>query len=133
LDGLIIEHKRYSLSVHYRLVADEAVPALEHALSALLAERPRLRLRHGKRVFEVRPAVDWHKGKAIRRLMEVFGDEAALPIFVGDDLTDEDAFEEIKDTGLGILVGRGDRKTAATFHLTDTVEVRQLLDYLARH
>ncbi|HEX5515122.1 MAG TPA: trehalose-phosphatase, partial [Gammaproteobacteria bacterium] len=40
LDGLIIEHKRYSLSVHYRLVANEAVPALEHALSGLLAERP---------------------------------------------------------------------------------------------
>ena len=132
LDGLIIEHKRYSLSVHYRLVTDEGVPALEQALSGLLAERPRLRLRRGKRVFEIRPAVDWHKGKAVRRLMEVFGDDNALPIFVGDDLTDEDAFEAIRETGLGILVGCGDRRTAATFHLADTDEVYRLLDYLAR-
>jgi trehalose 6-phosphate phosphatase len=131
IDGLIVEHKRYSLSIHYRLVADQAVPTLEHTLAATLAEHPRLRLRRGKQVFEIRPDVDWHKGKAVRRLMEAFGLEGALPIFIGDDVTDEDAFEELGDSGLGILVSDSARPTAAAFRLDDTDQVRILLGYLA--
>lgn len=131
VEGLIIEHKHYSLSIHYRLVAEEQVPELESALTALLTQRPRLQLRYGKRVFEVRPAVDWHKGKAVRYLLKLTGQQQAKPLFIGDDLTDEDAFEEIKTFGVGILVSQDDRETAASFRVADTEEVRQLLLYFA--
>lgn len=130
VEGLIVEHKHYSLSVHYRLVADEQVPPLETALTTLLAQHPRLRLRQGKQVFEVRPAADWHKGKAVRHLLELAEHQEIKPIFIGDDMTDEDAFEEIQDFGLGILVSRHERPTAATFRVADTCEVRDLLGYL---
>ncbi len=131
-DGLLLEQKRYSLSIHYRLVEREALPPVEQALTAILAEHPRLRLRAGKQVFEIRPHVDWHKGKAVRKLMEILGaDRHALPIFIGDDVTDEDAFEELRPAGLGILVSEDPRPTAAAFRLHDPDEVRALLDYLA--
>lgn len=130
VDGLIIEHKHYSLSVHYRLIDDAEVPPLEAALCGLLQQYPRLRLRHGKRVFEIRPAVDWHKGKAVLRLLEFSQARQARPVFIGDDLTDEDAFEEIKSFGIGVLVSRDARETAAAFRVADSEEVRQLLGYL---
>lgn len=131
IDGLILEHKRYSVSVHYRLVPDDQVPALQPIVSAVLTEYPELTLRHGKRIFEIRPNVDWHKGKAVRRLMEIFGDTACAPIFVGDDLTDEDAFQTLADDGIGIIVGTIDRLTAASFRLDDTSQVYALLERLA--
>lgn len=132
-DGLIIEHKQFSLSIHYRLIDDSDVPELERILSNVLVDYPELHLRFGKKVFEVRPDVDWHKGKAMRRLIETFNKQShdkSLPVFVGDDLTDEDAFEELRGHGLGILVGSGDRQTAAHFRLDDSTQVRQLLAHL---
>lgn len=131
INGLLIEHKRYSLSIHYRLVADEQVPAIEAALQAALRDFPRLKLRHGKRVFEVRPDLDWHKGKAVRRLFEAICGPDTLPIFIGDDVTDEDAFQELGDEGLGVLVNEVPRPTAARVWVRDVREVCVLLDYLA--
>jgi trehalose 6-phosphate phosphatase len=131
VEGLFIEDKGYSLSIHYRLVSDDAVPGLEQALTAALTDFPRLKLRYGKRVFEVRPDVEWHKGKAVRHLMQTLDVANALPIFIGDDVTDEDAFVELGDAGLGILVSESARPTAAGFRLNDTDEVRALLGYLA--
>jgi trehalose 6-phosphate phosphatase len=132
VEGLLIEHKRYSLSIHYRLVADERVPEIEAALQTALREFPRLKLRHGKRVFEVRPDLDWHKGKAVRRLLEVICGPETLPIFIGDDVTDEDAFQELGDEGLGVLVNDVPRPTAARVWVRNVEEVCALLDYLAR-
>lgn len=133
-DGLILEHKHYSLSIHYRLLSEDALPELRRILSSTLEAWPQLQLRSGKKVFEIRPDIDWHKGKAMLRLIEVFSaldDSTALPVFIGDDLTDEDAFRELRDRGIGILVGQDDRETAAHFRLNDSTQVRQLLDYLS--
>jgi alpha,alpha-trehalase len=132
-DGLIIEHKRYSLSIHYRLLADNTIPGLEQILVGILAAYPQLRLRYGKKVFEIRPDLDWHKGKAMLRLAEAFSGQPhgkAMLLFIGDDLTDEDAFEELRGNGVGILVGDGRRQTSAHFRLDDSAQVRQLLEYL---
>lgn len=131
-DGLLLEQKRYSLSIHYRLVERQALPPVEQALTAILAEHPRLRLRPGKQIFEIRPNVDWHKGKAVRKLMELFGaDQHTLPIFIGDDVTDEDAFLELGRAGIGILVSEIPRSTAAAFRLHNPGEVGMLLECLA--
>lgn len=128
---MIIEHKRYSLSVHYRLVPEQRVDEIEPALRSALSHHPRLKLRPGKKVFEVRPDLDWHKGKAVRRLLEVVAGPQTLPIFIGDDVTDEDAFEELGEQGLGILVSETPRPTAARLWVRDVEEVAVLLERLA--
>jgi trehalose 6-phosphate phosphatase len=85
----------------------------------------------GKRVLELRPAIAWDKGRAVRWLLEIVAPagEAFAPVYVGDDLTDEDAFAAVRDDGVGIVV-RGetdDRPTLASFALAGPVEVPTLL------
>ena len=81
---------------------------------------PELRKTHGKKVFELRPRFDWDKGKAVRWLMEALGQTGAgvVPFYLGDDLTDEDAFAALADDGVTIYVGAPHR-TAARYLLDD--------------
>jgi len=69
--GLVVEHRRYALSVCTRRVAAEHVSQLDAALAILLAQRPRLRARQREDGHEIEPAIDWHRGKALRRLREL--------------------------------------------------------------
>jgi len=110
------------------------VRRVREAVDDALAEHPELRLAHGKMVFELRPAVEWHKGKAVRWLVEVIRDAGGgtlTPLYVGDDVTDEDALEEIRADGVGIFVGEGDWETAAHYRLADPGDVQRLLACLA--
>ena len=132
IEGAFVENKLYSLSVHYRLTAPERVPEVERAVDAALADFPTLHKRHGKKVFEIRPKIDWDKGKAVLWLLEALhlnGPEV-LPIYVGDDVTDEDAFAALKERGIGVLVTDAPRPSAADYSLRDTEEVRQFLQLL---
>lgn len=133
LDGALVENKRYSLSVHYRLVAPEQVQKVAAAVDAAIASHPRLAKRLGKKVFELRPRLDWDKGKAVRWLLQVIDPDGTgvLPVYLGDDVTDEDAFRELADDGIGVLVSEEDRETAATLRLHDPDEVRRFLARLA--
>jgi trehalose 6-phosphate phosphatase len=133
IDSVLIENKRYSLSVHYRLVAPEQLAAVEAAVDAAIASHPRLQKRHGKKVFELRPDLPWDKGKAVRWLLEIIdhGGRGVLPVYLGDDVTDEDAFRELAGIGFGVLVSEQARATAATHRLRDTDEVRRFLARLA--
>lgn len=133
VDGALVENKRYSLSVHYRLVAPGQVPTVEAAVEAAIAAHPRLEKRHGKKVLELRPGLDWDKGKAVRWLLDTLDQAgpAALPVYVGDDVTDEDAFRELAGDGIGVLVSETARETAATRRLRDTDECRRFLARLA--
>jgi trehalose 6-phosphate phosphatase len=132
IEGARIERKRYAIAVHYRQVADESVPDLEAAVDAELTHRPTLRKSGGKKVFELRPDIDWDKGHAVLWALRALGlgdRDAAVPIYVGDDLTDEDAFAALKrDGGLGVVVGSGDRLSHATARVPDVDGVRELLD-----
>lgn len=106
--GVIVEDKGLTLSVHFRLVDD---PAEMERVRDIVRESARahsaIRLTDGKKVVEIRPDVDWHKGRAFRflraTLEERFG--RAPAIFIGDDRTDEDAFRELGDTDCSIVVG----------------------------
>src|SRR5690606_30335152 len=97
-----------------------------------LAKHTDLKKGTGKKILEMKPAIDWHKGKATMWLFEALNlnREGAIPIFVGDDITDEDAFVSIHDEGVGILVGSHGEQTAATFSLKDTDKVQQFLERL---
>ena len=86
-------------------------------------------------MFELRPAIPWDKGKALGFLLETLGLDGGdvVPIYIGDDETDEDAFRAIGDRGLAFVVrGEDDeRPTAADYSLGDTAEVAALLGTLA--
>jgi len=95
---------------------------------------PELRMTGGKKVFELRPAVPWDKGKALEFLLEVLEliSEDVLPVYIGDDETDEDAFRVARHRGLAIVVrGEDDKRTtAAQYTMSDPDEVRRFLEEL---
>ncbi|HEX2220605.1 MAG TPA: trehalose-phosphatase [Gemmatimonadales bacterium] len=133
IEGAVVENKRFSIAVHYRLVAPERVSEVERVVEQALAGRPQLRKAHGKMVYELRPALDWDKGKAVLWLMEALGlgGSSIVPLYVGDDVTDEDAFRALTTRGIGMLVSEVPRPTAAHWSLQDVGEVRELLRRLA--
>ena len=141
IEGALVEPKKASVAAHYRLVADAERGAVKDIVDTLLAEHPdELKVTPGKMVFEIQPKIDWHKGKAVLYLLEALGLERGdiMPMYFGDDHTDEHAFESLQGKGLGVFVGTPDdpevagRPTFADFRLVDQAEVEQFLDSLAR-
>jgi trehalose 6-phosphate phosphatase len=133
IPGARIEAKTFAIAVHVRQVSKELVPNVEAAVAEVAAADPRLRRTGGKKVFEIRPAVGWDKGKALLWLLEVLGlGPDVLPVYIGDDETDEDAFRAVRERGLGVVVrGEGDdRPTRARYALRDTEEARRFVELL---
>lgn len=136
--GAVVEHKRFAVAVHYRNVADDSVDNLIAAVRRL-GHAAGLRVTTGRKVVELRPDIAWDKGKALDWIGERLGPaevgpDLRLPIYIGDDLTDEDAFDAVRFTGVGIVVRHnehGDRRSAATFRLECPYTVCQFLSQLA--
>lgn len=130
--GVRSQRKKYSLSVHYRGVPDNRVSEVERIVDEEIAARKELRKTHGKKVFEIQPQIDWHKGKAVLYLLELLGLDGpdGVPIYVGDDITDENAFLAIRERGIGVHVKDGVETTAAHYALENTDEVRRFLQAL---
>lgn len=130
--GALLERKTYTLAVHVRGLAPAITVAVEAAVDAALSRHVRLRKGTGKMVFELLPRLDWHKGKAVLHILEALRLSAAdvLPIFIGDDRTDEDAFAALTGRGVGVLVAESTRPTAAYYTLRDPDEVHRFLQYV---
>ena len=130
IPGARIEHKRYAVAVHYRNVSREYVAEVI-ATTRRHGHRLGLRITGGRRVIELRPDIDWDKGAALAWIRDrVPHTDRVLPIYVGDDLTDEDAFDAIRFSGVGVVVRHdedGDRPSAAQFTLNNPAEVREFL------
>ena len=123
--GVLVENKSLSLSVHFRKVAPSEKPEVARQVQALVPEA--LLVQRGNEVFEVVPAVDWHKGAALALIAEHLGKPETL--FIGDDRTDEDAFRTLTDA---ITIRVGDpAETAARYHVADPAAVREFLAWLA--
>ncbi len=130
--GTVVEDKGLTLSVHYRQAEDEET---EHKIKdafervvGVARTLGKVRTTSGKKVYEVRPNVPWHKGKATRFIMKKYAKSGRtsglLPIYVGDDLTDEDAFKAIEGYGgISIYVGPDNPQSAASYRLDSPVEV----------
>lgn len=145
--GSQVEDNELAVSVHYRnLVDKQQLPALESRVDGVVSDHPGLSKHHGKCVFELRPQSNWHKGKAVEYLLDALalGGPDVLPIYIGDDVSDEDAFAALHGRGLGIIVmsdadvaeyqanGHPDgRRTAATMRLCNTDDVRHFLGAFA--
>jgi trehalose 6-phosphate phosphatase len=110
------------------------VPALAReglALALSLAAAHGLELQEGKMMVELRVG-DGNKGSAIKQLMRQSPMSGTCPIFIGDDLTDEQGFEVCRELGgAGILVGQR-RVTAASYWLPDPGAVRAWLEEAVR-
>ena len=133
LPGALLERKRFGLAVHYRLVAPDRAGEVEAAVDAVLQDRRGLRKRGGKKVFELLPDIDWDKGAAVnwlRESLDLEGDDV-LTVYIGDDLTDEDAFKVLQDGGIGIAVMDAPRPTAARYRLKYPEAVGRFLDAMA--
>ncbi len=135
IDGVILERKKFSLAVHYRLVAENQVNEVEFLVDMALIKEPKLQKGLGKKVFELKPDLNWDKGRALLWLIEGLGMdmEETLPMYIGDDITDEDAFRTLQKIGVGIVVRDGERKrrSMAEYSLENTMEVRMFLEKLA--
>ena len=143
--GTQVEPKRFSVAVHFRRVPDDRLPEVEAAVDAELAAHsgrsPGLRKSHGKKVFELRPDLDWDKGKAVLWLLGALDLDGpdVVPVYLGDDVTDEDAFRALAERegepgrpgGIGVLVAEEPRATAARYRLRDPEAVRDVLGRLA--
>jgi len=131
--GVIVEGKVYAVAVHFRMVAPREVREVERAVDSVLARHPRLRRTGGKKVFELRPDIDWDKGKAVLWLLEALGLDQAdtVPFYIGDDVTDRDAFQALNGKGVSLLVSEEAQFTCADYRLADPAEVGTFLDMLS--
>ena len=129
--GVLVERKRFSVATHVRLAAPAERGAVESIVELVGRAHPSLRRERGKMVFELRPDIDWDKGRAVRWLLDAMGRELSSALFIGDDLTDETAFRALAGRGLGIVVSETDRPTAADLRLANPAEVREMLVRLA--
>ncbi len=130
--GALVEHVKYTISSHYRLVSDGDFQKVNQAVEDILKEYPNLRKTSGKKVFELRPRIDWHKGKAVEWILNVLGYQPSrhTAIYIGDDITDEDAFDALQNKGFGILVANEPRPSKATYMIKDVQDVKKVLEYL---
>ena len=152
--GALLEPKGMTLSVHYRRVKS---PERVRHLRMLFQETVKqwldsgeARLTTGKLVMELRPAVSWGKGHALAVLLGHTASELGpasfdaqgaytgstdgrLPLYLGDDSTDEDAFRAIVHLGIPVKIGTPDRSTAARYWLRSPDEVQRFLEQLAEH
>lgn len=96
IQGVVIEDNRFCLSVHYRHVKDEDYETLEEVVKSMLVNYSEFHMTRGKKVLEIRPSIEWNKGHALEYLLDNLAFDNSrniLPIYIGDDRTDEDAFK----------------------------------------
>ena len=127
--GSQVERKRFTIAIHYRNVADGDLSRVEEAVASAHLAFPGFRRTEGKKVYELQPDIDWDKGRAVEWFVESLDipEPQPVPIYVGDDVTDEDAFEALKARGVTVVVGEERRRTRAQYRLRDTGEVRDFL------
>lgn len=128
--GTSLEYKGLSVNLHYRLVPGDRVARLKAAFRREvlpLVRPPALTVLNGKKVIEIRPGLNWTKGHAVMRLMKRSRRPSLLPIYIGDDRTDEDAFGALTE-GLTIRVG-AHRRSKARYYVRGVREVLQFLEW----
>ena len=129
IDGVHIERKMFAIAVHYRNANEQDIPAINEKITKVTVNHPELKKGKGKKIFEIKPDLNWHKGKAIEWIMDTLkmNSKDTVPVYLGDDVTDEDGFKAIYKKGIGILVGSHGKPTAAQFRLESVDKVKDFL------
>jgi trehalose-phosphatase len=132
IPGAQLERKHFSVAAHYRNVNEKG--RIQSCVSGRRSGSNTWRTAQDGRQKSSRTAadIDWNKGKAMLWLLETLGldDQNALPIYIGDDRTDEDAFRALEKRGIGILVSEQPQVTAASYWLNHPDEVERFLGEL---
>ncbi len=122
--GIIVEDKGITASIHYRMADPGDICKLFDIFWTITDNYKGLfRITSGKKVFEIRPQGIWNKGDAVKWIWKNLG-EKKIPVYIGDDTTDEDAFKVIKRTGIGIGIGKS---LDADYYLKTQKEVKKFL------
>jgi alpha,alpha-trehalase len=132
IPGVWVERKKFAIAVHYRQVSDSDVHDVESIVNQVSDQYSRLRKRRGKKIWELQPDIPWDKGRAISWLLEQLELDPVevMPMYLGDDTTDEDAFQALSAQGISIRIGSADEPTQADYFLRDPDEVKQFFQEL---
>lgn len=135
INGVILEDKGFSLSLHYRLVEKSAVERVKALFKEAIETSVKggaIRITEGKKVIEVRPFVDWDKGRAMEWLLAHYRAESPLVIFAGDDAADEYGFKFVNQiNGISIRVGEESTATCADYYVRSPEELCLALERLS--
>jgi trehalose 6-phosphate phosphatase len=128
--GVIVEDKGHSIALHYRTAPKQGIGLIQDVEHACIAWHDRsIEMLTGKAVIEIKPA-GFNKGTGVRELMSRDPFRGRVPIFVGDDKTDEDAFAVIPEfNGIAVSVGRRIPGIEQYFQSPD--DVREWLEHLS--
>lgn len=132
--GMIFEDKSFMFAAHYRKMNSKSAAIFIKEMNQILkpiVKNSKLRLDHNLKTFELRPEIDWDKGDSALFAIDYFRNKTIkklMPIYIGDGLTDEDAFRALKK-GIAIRVGKN-KKSVAKWYLKSQKEVGVFLKWL---
>ena len=135
IQGARVDNKGLTLSLHYRLVDETQLDELTEIFSRFtrpLNASSKIKITPGKKVYDIKPAVDWDKGKAIKFIAQKLeGENKPLMVYLGDDVTDYDGFRVVDENGgISIFVGEATTEPVAQYFLDSPKEVYQFLKML---
>jgi trehalose 6-phosphate phosphatase len=131
IEGILIEKKKFSFTLHYRMANRADGAFVRKTFYKIISENPEkqnLAILKGKKVLELMPNVSWDKGNAAFLIIERLK-KRCLPIYIGDDVADESAFEALSEGGITIRVGPS-KKTAAQYYIRNQREILRFLHYV---
>ncbi len=135
--GMIIEDKPFTLPFHYRLIEPGQVPIFKRDVSKILKSvynDKTIRVIDNKKTIELVPKLNWDKGDIVKLIYKYLQDKnkkRSVPIYIGDSLTDEDAFRVLKN-GITIRV-RPKKGSSAKYYFKSRAEVDRFLVWLASY
>ena len=135
VEGMRVEVKRLGLAIHYRDVPTALMQDVETELArAIQKNGHRLKIFHGVKVIEVLPQVGWNKGRCalwIREAVQRLSPRPVMTVYMGDDWTDEHAFEALSGQAITIKVGGAAPASRAQYRLPDVAAAQELVGELA--
>ncbi len=135
VEGMRVEVKRLGLAIHYRDVPSSSMHEVETELArAIQRNGHRLKIFHGIKVIEILPQVGWNKGRCalwIREAVQRLSPRPVMTLYMGDDWTDEHAFEALEGQAITIKIGGAAPASRAQYRLPDVEAAQRLVGGLA--
>jgi trehalose-phosphatase len=131
VEGALIEKKKFGFTLHYRMASKDCTALIKRTFYKIIAESTdpeAFSVLRGKKVLELVPRIQWDKGKAALFLLQSQKNNY-LPLYVGDDITDEKAFEVLRERGLTVRIGKS-KKSVAQYFLKGQWEVSRFLRHI---
>lgn len=131
--GMLLEDKRLTLAIHYRMIKKSKVKNFIKTVNEIIQPyiQNNLSLIDGNKTYDLRPSLNWTKGhfaEFIIKQMEINYDKKLIPIYVGDDKTDEDVFKKLKNA-ITIRIGKS-QTSKAVYYLKNQNKINNLLQWI---